>query len=154
MDKAVELALEQYFRAADAGHTPQYLVLCGGPCWNDQFRNMVFQRFDERLETEGCAEVQHVRVEECVPKIAPIDPSLRDLRLISCRTATITNGALSAALQPLRDPYVAGCNIAMTYLEDRKPSGRTLPRDRAEAALAWFIQEVSLLFTIPVGTHL
>lgn len=85
---------------------------------------------------------------------SPRRTSLRNFRLISCSTATVTNGALSAALQPLRDPHVAGCNIAMTYLEDRQPSGRKLPRDGAKAALAWFIREVSLLFAIPVGTHL
>ncbi|THC88100.1 hypothetical protein EYZ11_012453 [Aspergillus tanneri] len=121
----VDLALEQYSRAIEAGYMPGYLVLCGGPCWNTFFTKQIFDNFATRLEED-----HH---QEAVP-------------LAITETTTITEGALLAAENPLLDPYVADSHIGLMYREDWTPGGKPMKRDMTNPALAWIIKAAITLY--------
>jgi hypothetical protein len=108
--------------------------------------------FDQRLQANGCSTVKRVQVEEYGPaSVVPVSAGC--LQLLFCSTTTITDGALSASLQPLLAPNVAERNIGLNYLEERDPIGQKLRRGKVAPALAWFIEKASAAHANSVTIH-
>ncbi|KAL5341097.1 hypothetical protein BJX70DRAFT_74696 [Aspergillus crustosus] len=100
VDATVKLALKQYSAAVKEGFTPSDLVLCGGPTFNDQFRNMVFTIFKSRVKIQHDHDIEFVALYD---------------------NAYIPHGALLHAEDLLRDAAAATTEPATTEPATTEP---------------------------------